>query len=106
MNVFAAAGEPSSRVHSPSRAARMMRGSLSWPAGSDARSSQASALAVSGSGAQDRRGGLKACPYTAARSLPGGGLLPVSLASTGVMVARGAGQAGPRVFQRYQGERG
>ena len=37
-----------------------------------ARSSQASALAVPGSGAQDRRGELKACPYKAARSLPGG----------------------------------
>jgi hypothetical protein len=53
--VFAAAGEPSSRAHSPSRAARMTRGSLSWLTGSDARSSQASALAVPGSGAPDRR---------------------------------------------------
>jgi hypothetical protein len=33
---FAAAGEPSSRMHSPSKAARMIRGSLSWLTGSDA----------------------------------------------------------------------
>jgi hypothetical protein len=37
--VFAAAGESSSRVHSPSRAARMTRGSLSWLTGSETRSS-------------------------------------------------------------------
>jgi hypothetical protein len=65
----------------------MTRGSPNWPAGSDARSSRASALAVLGSSAQDRRGGLKAYPYKAARSLPGGGLRPVSVVSSGVMVA-------------------
>ncbi len=57
---------PSSRVHSQSSAARMMCGSLSWLTGSDARASQASALAVTGS--RDRREGLKACPYKAARA--------------------------------------
>ncbi len=46
--VFAAAGEPSSLTHSPSRAARMTCGSLSWLTRSGARSSQASALAVPG----------------------------------------------------------
>jgi len=65
----------------------MMCGSLSWPTGSDARSSQASALAVPRSGAQDRSGGLKAYPYKAARSLPGGGLRPVSPISSEVTVA-------------------
>ncbi len=65
----------------------MMCGSLSWLTGSDARSSQASALAVPGFGAQDRSGGLKAYPYKAARSLPGGGLRPVSLVSSWVIVA-------------------
>ena len=50
--VFAAAGVPSSRVHSPSRAARMTRWSPSGLTGREACSSQASALAVSGSGAQ------------------------------------------------------
>jgi hypothetical protein len=45
-----------------------MCGSLSQLTGRDARSSQASALAVPGSGARDRSGGLKACPYKAARS--------------------------------------
>jgi hypothetical protein len=43
--VFAAAGEPSSRVHSPSRTARVTRGSLSRLTGREARSSQASASA-------------------------------------------------------------
>src|SRR6266704_2733972 len=67
----------------------MMPGSLNRLTGSDARSSQASELAVPGSGAQDRRcWGLKACPYRAARTLPGGGLRPVSLVSSGVTVAR------------------
>jgi len=85
--VLAAAGEPSSRTHSLSRAARITRGSLSWPTGSEARSSQASALTVTGSGARDRRGGLNAYPYRAARTLPVGGLRPVSLVSSGVTVA-------------------
>src|SRR6266536_3121569 len=72
--VFAAAGEPSSRTHSPSRAARMTCGSLRWLTGSELRSSQASALAVAGSGARERRGGLNAYPYRAARSIRAGGL--------------------------------
>jgi hypothetical protein len=88
MIVFAAAGEPSRSVHSPSRAARMIRGSLSWPTGRDARSSQASVLAVAGSGARDRRCWvLKAYPYKAARSLLVGGLRLVSRVRTGVTVA-------------------
>jgi len=75
-------------VHSPSRAARMTWGSLSWLTGSDARSSQASAVAVTGSSARDRRcGGLKACPYKAARSVLPGGLRQASRVSSGVTVA-------------------
>jgi hypothetical protein len=50
-------------------------------------SSQASVLTVTGSGARDRRGTLKAYPYKAARSVPSGGLQPVSLVSNGVTVA-------------------
>ena len=65
----------------------MTRGSPSWLTGRDARSTQASALAVSGSGACGRGGGLKACPYKAARNLPGGGVRPVSRVSSGVTVA-------------------
>lgn len=88
MIVFAAAGALSSRVHSLSRAARMTCGSLSWPTGSDARASQASALAVTGSGAPDRRcRGLNAYPYRAARSIPAGGLRLLSLVSSEVTVA-------------------
>jgi hypothetical protein len=62
-------GRAVSRVHSPSRAARMTRGSLSWLTGREARSTQASALAVSGAGAPERRRALKACPYKAAYSV-------------------------------------
>jgi len=66
---FPASGEPSSRVHSPSRTARMTRGPASWLTGRKARSSQASALAAAGAGAPERRRALKACPYMAARSI-------------------------------------
>jgi hypothetical protein len=65
----------------------MTRGSPSWPAGRKARSTQASALAVPGPGARQRRRGLKACPYKAARSIPAGGVRPVSRVGSGVIVA-------------------
>jgi hypothetical protein len=61
--------------------------SLNRLTGSDTCSSQASELAVPGSGAQDRRWGLKACPYKAARSARSGGLRLVSWVSSGVTVA-------------------
>ena len=47
----------------------MTRGSLSWLTGMEVRSTQASALAVSGAGVSERRRALKACPYKAARSI-------------------------------------
>jgi hypothetical protein len=88
LTVFAAAGESSSRMHSPSKAARMIRGSLTWLTGSDACSSHPSTSAVTRSGARDCRcGGLKACPYNAARSLLADGTRPVSRVSSGVTVA-------------------
>ena len=65
----------------------MTRGPPSRLTGRETCSSQASALAVSGSGAHDRSGGLKACPYKAARRTPAGGLRPVSRVSSGVTVA-------------------
>ena len=52
-----------------------------------ARSSQASALTVTGSRARDRCLGLKACPHKAGRSLLDGGLRPVARLSSGVTVA-------------------
>jgi hypothetical protein len=65
----------------------MTCGSLRWLTGSELRSSQASTLAVAGAGARQRRGGLNACPYRAARSIRSGGLRLVVLVSTGVTVA-------------------
>ena len=65
----------------------MTRGSPSWLTGREARSTQASALAVSGPGARQRRRALKACPYKAARSVSAGGLRLVSRVSNGVTVA-------------------
>ena len=65
----------------------MTYGSLSWLSGSDARSSHSSVLAVAGSGARDRRWGLKAYPYRAARSVPSGGRRLISRVSNGVIVA-------------------
>ncbi len=65
----------------------MMCGSLSWLTGSEARSTQASVLTVTASGARDRCRGLKAYPYKAARSLLADGLRPVSRVSSGVTVA-------------------
>ncbi len=54
---------------------------------SEARSSQASALAVARSSVAFRRWGLKACPYKAARRVRIGGLRAVGLVSSGVTVA-------------------
>jgi hypothetical protein len=65
----------------------MTRGSASWLTGREARSAQASALAISGPGAPQRRWGLKACPDKAARRTPAGGLRPMSRVSKGVIVA-------------------
>jgi len=61
--------------------------SLKRLTGSDLRSSQASALAVAGPGARERRGGLNAYPYRAARSTRAGGLRLVVFVSSGVTVA-------------------
>ena len=86
----------------------MTRGSPSWLTGRDACSTQASALAVSGSGACGRRGGLKACPYKAARNLPGGGVRPVSRgtaerrAALGEQLYRFPYQAGADFIQRHE----
>jgi len=86
--VFAAAGWPSSRTARASSASRMMWGSCRSWTGSEARSSQPSALAVAEPAAAFRRRGLKACPYSAGRSVWAGGLLVVSLVSAGVTVVR------------------
>lgn len=61
--------------------------SLSWPTGSKACSTQASALIMTGSEIRERRWGLKAYPYKAARSLLADGLRPDSRLSSGVTVA-------------------
>jgi len=65
----------------------MTCGSLRQLTGSELRSSQASALAVAGSGARERRGGLNAYPYRVARGIRAGGLRLVVLVSSGVTVA-------------------
>ena len=65
----------------------MTCGSPSWLTARDACSTQASALAVPGSGGRDRSGGLKAYPYKAARNLRAPGVRPVSRVSSGVAVA-------------------
>jgi hypothetical protein len=88
--VFAAAGEPSSRAHSPSRAARMTCESLSWPTGGEPRSAQAGALIMTGSEIRERRRGLRAYPYKAARSLLADGLRPDSRLSSGVTATSGS----------------
>ncbi len=65
----------------------MTCGSLRQLTGSELRSSQASALAVAGSSARERRGGLNAYPYRAARSIRAGGTAAGCLVSSGVTVA-------------------
>ena len=65
----------------------MMCGSLSRMTGSEACSTQASVLTVTGSGILERRWGMKAYPYKAARSLLAGGLQPVWRISSGVTTA-------------------
>jgi hypothetical protein len=66
----------------------MTRGSLSWLTGSEVRASQASVLAMSGSGVRECRWALKAYPYKAARSVLDDGRRRVSPVSSGVTVAR------------------
>ncbi len=65
----------------------MTCGLLRQLTGSELRSSQASTLAVAGSGARERRGVLNAYPYRAVRSIRAGGLRLVVLVSSGVTVA-------------------
>jgi hypothetical protein len=85
--VLAAARLPSSRSMSASSAARVIRGSLSWVTGSEARASHPSARATAGSVVVARRVGLKACRYSAARSVRADGRPEAGLVSAKVTVA-------------------
>ena len=72
-------------VRAPARTDIWRTGSVTKIAGSCMCAGQN--LAVTGSGIREHRWRLKACPDKAARGVPTGGLRPVSLVSSGVMVA-------------------